>query len=111
MVQNDHMKLNNGADHGLEIDQYAVEDVQIIKGLMFYGSDAIGGVIDIRSPQTPAKNTFSDINLTGETNNELIESLHRSWLEMKIGTTVLELLIVIMQIIKYPLIEYYTKVM
>jgi len=77
VVQNGikHEAQQWGNDHGLEIDQYAVEDVQIIKGpaSLLYGSDAIGGVIDIRPPQTPAKNTFSgDINLTGETNNELI---------------------------------------
>jgi iron complex outermembrane receptor protein len=40
-----------GADHGLEIDQYGVEQVEIIKGpaSLQYGSDAIAGVIAITS--------------------------------------------------------------
>ena len=44
-----------GADHGLEIDQYAPERVQIIKGpsSLLYGSDGIGGVINIKPPDLP----------------------------------------------------------
>jgi len=38
-----------GADHGLEIDQYDVDNVRVHKGPMslFFGSDAMGGVIEI----------------------------------------------------------------
>lgn len=39
-----------GADHGLEIDQFNVDRVEIIKGpgSLLYGSDAISGIINIR---------------------------------------------------------------
>jgi iron complex outermembrane receptor protein len=39
-----------GADHGLEIDQFNVERVEIIKGpgSLLFGSDAISGIINIR---------------------------------------------------------------
>ena len=41
-----------GADHGLEIDQFAAGEVELIKGAasFLYGSDAIGGVINIKPP-------------------------------------------------------------
>ena len=44
-----------GADHGLEIDQFDVEQVEIIKGpaSLQYGSDAMGGVIHILPPEAP----------------------------------------------------------
>ena len=81
VVQNGikHEAQQWGNDHGLEIDQYAVEDVQIIKGpaSLLYGSDAIGGVIDIRPPQTPAKNSFSgDINLRKHFNGYWRQPVH-----------------------------------
>ncbi|HBH06936.1 MAG TPA: TonB-dependent receptor [Flavobacteriales bacterium] len=61
-----------GSEHGLEIDQYAVEDIVVIKGpsSLQYGSDAIGGVIDIKNRSIPAKNTWGGaVDLTGKTNN------------------------------------------
>ncbi|AWM13429.1 TonB-dependent receptor [Flavobacterium sediminis] len=66
-----------GSDHGLEIDQYAVDQVQIIKGpaSLQYGSDAIGGIIVIEKNKIPKKNTFGgSLTLTGKTNNELFGS-------------------------------------
>lgn len=63
-----------GSDHGLEIDQYAVDNVKIIKGplSLTYGSDAIGGVIEIEKAKAPEKNTFGgNIDVTGKTNNDL----------------------------------------
>lgn len=57
-----------GADHGLEIDQYAVDNVEILKGpaSLMYGSDAIGGVIDMKNRKLPAENTFGGvIDLSG----------------------------------------------
>ncbi|PWB27379.1 TonB-dependent receptor [Flavobacterium sp. HTF] len=62
-----------GADHGLEIDQYAVNRVEIIKGpsSFIYGAEAIGGAINIKPLPLPAKNTFGgSTDITGKSNNE-----------------------------------------
>lgn len=64
-----------GNDHGLEIDQYGIEHIQVIKGpaSLMYGSDAIAGVIDIQLPKIPQQNSFNgDTNLLFETNNDLL---------------------------------------
>ncbi|MCS7073244.1 MAG: TonB-dependent receptor plug domain-containing protein, partial [Bacteroidia bacterium] len=55
-----------GADHGLEIDQFGVERVEILKGpaSLLYGSDALGGAINIRPPQLPEEGTFELSALT-----------------------------------------------
>lgn len=39
-----------GADHGLEVDQFGVEKLEVIKGpsSLIYGSDALGGVVQIK---------------------------------------------------------------
>src|SRR5690606_27652120 len=44
-----------GSDHGLELDQFAVGEVEIIKGAasFVYGSDAIGGAIDVKPEALP----------------------------------------------------------
>ena len=44
-----------GADHGLEIDQYEPERIEIIKGpaSLLYGSDGIGGVINVQPAGIP----------------------------------------------------------
>jgi iron complex outermembrane receptor protein len=67
-----HESQQWGADHGLEIDQYAVDQVEVIKGpaSLMYGSDAIGGVIDMNNKRIPANNTFGGtVDLAGKTNN------------------------------------------
>ncbi|WKN44172.1 TonB-dependent receptor [Tunicatimonas pelagia] len=64
-----------GVDHGLEIDQYAVDNVEVIRGpsSLRYGSDAIGGVINVKQDQLPEQNTLSGtVDLTGKTNNNLL---------------------------------------
>lgn len=64
-----------GSDHGLEIDQYNVENVEIIMGpaSLMYGSDAIGGVIDMNNRSVPEKNSFGiTVDLTGKTNNNMV---------------------------------------
>jgi iron complex outermembrane recepter protein len=64
-----------GADHGLEIDPYNVERVEIIKGpaSLIYGSDAMAGVVNIRPPLLPKENSFnSSLLLTSATNNDLL---------------------------------------
>ncbi|HYF68276.1 MAG TPA: TonB-dependent receptor [Ohtaekwangia sp.] len=63
-----------GADHGLEIDQFAVHETEIVKGAasFVYGSDAIGGAIDIKSPPLPPANTIGgSVDIIGKTNNNL----------------------------------------
>lgn len=64
-----------GADHGLEIDQFNVERVEVVRGPMSlqYGSDAIGGVVSI----LPLRRLVSDglqssILLNAKSNNGLI---------------------------------------
>jgi len=49
-----------GSDHGLEIDAFNIERVTVRKGpnSLLYGSDAMGGVIEITSPPAPAANQF-----------------------------------------------------
>ena len=49
-----------GADHGLEVDAYDVEQVEIIKGpaSLQYGSDGLGGVINIMPGRVVPIGTF-----------------------------------------------------
>lgn len=64
-----------GADHGLEIDQYDPERLEIVKGpsSLLYGSDAIGGAIRILPPTLPANDHLDgDLFLTYKSNNQLI---------------------------------------
>lgn len=65
-----------GDDHGLEIDQYAIDQAEVIKGpaSLTYGSDAIGGVINLKSNTMPLKKFAGQVNLFGRTNNESIGS-------------------------------------
>lgn len=63
-----------GADHGLEIDQYDPERLEIIKGpsSLLYGSDAIGGAIRILPPSFPLNDFLKgDVFLTYKSNNQL----------------------------------------
>lgn len=76
VVQNGikHEAQQWGNDHGLEIDQYGTENIEIIKGpaSMLYGSDAIAGVVDIQAPAVPLPDTFGgEVNLLAESNNDL----------------------------------------
>jgi len=62
-----------GGDHGLEIDQFGVERVEVVKGpaSLLYGSDGIGGVINIRPAQMPELNSVkSSILLTARSVND-----------------------------------------
>lgn len=64
-----------GDDHGLEIDQYAVDNIEVIKGSasLMYGSDAIGGIIDMKNKKIPAENSFGGtLDLTGKSNNDFL---------------------------------------
>lgn len=59
-----------GADHGLEIDQFATGDIEIIKGpsSFIYGSDAIGGAINL-NPVPMEQGLGGNLNLIGKSNN------------------------------------------
>lgn len=50
-----------GDEHGVEMDEYSIDKVEIIKGpgSLMYGSDGIAGVINFLSPKAPA---LGDIN-------------------------------------------------
>jgi len=64
-----------GSDHGLEIDQYAIQEIEVIKGpaSLMYGSDAIGGVIDLNNRKLPADHSFGGtLDLSGKTNNDFL---------------------------------------
>lgn len=61
-----------GADHGLELDAFNVDGVNVMKGpaSLLYGSDAMGGVIDIAPVQVPAENMLAgDVSLLGKSVN------------------------------------------
>jgi len=87
-----------GADHGLEIDQYAVDNIEVIKGpaSLMYGSDAIGGVIDMKNSKLPDDNSFGGtIDLSGKTNNDLLGSslslfIRKNWLYANFRSTYLD---------------------
>lgn len=64
-----------GADHGLEIDAFNVEEVRILKGpsSLLYGSDAIGGVVEILPPVPPFENqVFGEAALLGKSVNGML---------------------------------------
>lgn len=63
-----------GEDHGLEIDQFSIDDIEIIKGpgSLLYGSDAIGGVIRLSNSYVPDKPFEGRLNVFARSNNESI---------------------------------------
>jgi iron complex outermembrane receptor protein len=64
-----------GADHGLELDQFAAGEVELIKGAasFLYGSDAIGGVINVKPLPVPVPHTLGgSVDMIGKTNNNLL---------------------------------------
>lgn len=77
-VVNNGVKLEGqqwGEMHGLEIDQYTIENVKIIKGpaSIMHGSDAIGGVLEILPNIPLSKDSFEgELKLIGKTNNNLL---------------------------------------
>lgn len=63
-----------GGDHGLEIDQYDPDRIEIIKGpvSLLYGSDAMGGVINIQPAPIPAQGTLEgSVQTAFKSNNNL----------------------------------------
>ena len=63
-----------GDEHGIEIDQYQADRVEVLRGAasLQYGSDAIGGVINIVEPTAPAPGSVKGEVLSNySTNNGL----------------------------------------
>jgi len=63
-----------GDEHGIEIDQYKADRVEVLRGAasLQYGSDAMGGVINILGPFSPAMGNINGEILTNyATNNGL----------------------------------------
>ena len=63
-----------GDEHGIEIDQFSADRIEILKGpaSLFYGSDAMGGVINILEPIPASIGTIrGDISSNYSTNNKL----------------------------------------
>jgi iron complex outermembrane recepter protein len=64
-----------GADHALEVDQFALDYIELIKGpaALLYGSDAIGGVVQLSNRTLPEPHTLSaNLNLVGRSSNQLL---------------------------------------
>ena len=61
-----------GDDHGLEIDQFAVDRVEVVKGpaALLHGSDAIGGVLNLFTNHVPLQPFEGAVQLFGRSNNE-----------------------------------------
>lgn len=69
-----------GDEHGIEIDEFSAERVEIIKGAgsLMYGSDGIGGVINFLAPDPVAQGTINGKWISNyQSNNGLIaNSVH-----------------------------------
>lgn len=64
-----------GAEHGIEVDQYSIERIEIVKGpaSLSYGSDALAGVINLIPIQpAPEGKTIGDVVTEYQTNNRMI---------------------------------------
>lgn len=64
-----------GDEHGVEVDQYNIDRVEVVKGpsSLTYGSDALAGVINLIPTQpAPEGKTIGDILTEYQTNNRMI---------------------------------------
>ncbi|MBR3712743.1 MAG: TonB-dependent receptor plug domain-containing protein, partial [Bacteroidales bacterium] len=67
-----HESQQWGSDHGLEVDQYSVLEAEVIKGpaSLEYGSDAVGGVLRLKTQKIPSKHTLKGcVNMTAKSSN------------------------------------------
>ncbi len=60
-----------GDEHGLEIDQFAVDRLEVVKGpgALLYGSDAIGGVISLYTNYVPTEPFQGSLSVFSRSNN------------------------------------------
>lgn len=64
-----------GAEHGIEVDQYSIDRIEIVKGpaSLSYGSDALAGVINLIPTQpAPEGKTIGDVVTEYQSNNRMI---------------------------------------
>lgn len=63
-----------GQDHGLEIDPFALDRVEVVKGpgALLHGSDAIGGVLDLRANHVPMVPFAGTLRLYTRSSNALM---------------------------------------
>lgn len=78
-----------GDEHGIEIDQFSADRIEVLKGpaSLFYGSDAMGGVINILEPVPAELNTIggeyiSQFAVNGEvfSNSLMVQGNHDGWI-------------------------------
>lgn len=73
-----------GDEHGIEVDEFSVDRVEVIKGpgSLFYGSDAMAGVINLLSPYPPQEGkVLGTIYTNYQSNNNSF-----GWSAMNAGT-------------------------
>jgi iron complex outermembrane recepter protein len=65
-----------GSDHGLEIDPYLANRIEIIKGpgVLLFGPEAMGGVIHILPPAVPEPGLRGTVHMMGRSANSLFGS-------------------------------------
>ena len=64
-----------GDEHGIEVDQYGVERIEVIKGpaSLSYGSDALAGVVNIIPTQPAVEGKINgDVTMDYQTNNKYL---------------------------------------
>jgi len=66
-----------GDEHGIEVDQFSADRIEVLKGpaSLFYGSDAMGGVINILEPiHAPMNSVRGELVSQFATNNKMTNS-------------------------------------
>jgi iron complex outermembrane receptor protein len=63
-----------GNDHGLEIDEFSADRIEVLKGpsSLLYGSDALGGVINILEPVSPSSGKIQGEVVSKYSTNNLL---------------------------------------
>ncbi|MDE3251182.1 MAG: TonB-dependent receptor [Bacteroidota bacterium] len=64
-----------GDEHGIEVDPYGIDKVEIIKGpaSLSYGSDALGGVVNLLpTPAAPEGKMIGDVTTEYQSNNKYV---------------------------------------
>lgn len=61
-----------GADHGLEVDPFLTEEVELVRGAaaIEHGSDAMGGILQLSSNTVPAQGLGGKVQMLGKSVNQ-----------------------------------------